>query len=77
MKLTTKTEEPASERFPCMQCGAILKYAPGTQHQVCEYCSFENKIDLKAGVIEEYPLKEALKKNIRTLKNKHKTANSL
>jgi len=45
-----------------MQCGAILKYAPGTQHQVCEYCSFENKIDLKAGVIEEYPLKEALKK---------------
>ena len=57
-----KTEEPASERFPCKQCGAILKYAPGTQHQACEYCYFENQIELRAGVIKEYPLHEALHK---------------
>ncbi len=62
MKLTKVTEEPVSERFPCKQCGAILKYAPGTQHQVCVYCNFENYIELHAGVIKEYPLPEALKK---------------
>lgn len=55
-----KTDSPVSERFPCKQCGAILKYAPGTQYQICEYCSFENHIELRAGVIKEYPLHEAL-----------------
>ncbi len=55
-----KTESPVSECFPCKQCGAILKYAPGTQYQVCDYCSFENHIELRAGIIKEYPLKEAL-----------------
>ncbi len=62
MKLTKITEEPVSERFPCKKCGAILKYAPGTQHQVCVYCSSENQIELQAGVVREYPLKEALRK---------------
>lgn len=62
MKRIKKIQEPTSERFPCKQCGAILKYAPGTQHQVCEYCSFENQIELRAGVIKEYPLQEALEK---------------
>lgn len=60
MKLQKISEEPKSERFPCKQCGAILKYAPGTQHQICEYCSFENHIELRAGIIKEYPLQEAL-----------------
>lgn len=60
LKLKKTTEEPTSERFPCKQCGAILKYAPGTQHQICEYCSFENHIELRAGIIKEYPLQEAL-----------------
>lgn len=60
MKFTKVQEQPTSERFPCKQCGAILKYAPGTQHQVCEYCHFENHIELRAGIIKEYPLQEAL-----------------
>lgn len=60
MKLKKITGEPITERFPCTQCGAILKYAPGTQHQVCEYCNFENYIELRAGVIREYPLEKAL-----------------
>ncbi len=50
------------ECFPCQQCGAILKYAPGTQHQLCEYCNFENKIAVRAGSIKEYPLQQALEK---------------
>jgi DNA-directed RNA polymerase subunit RPC12/RpoP len=62
LKFTKVAEDPVSERFPCKQCGAILKYAPGTQHQVCVYCSSENYIELRAGIIREYPLQEALNK---------------
>lgn len=62
MKLTKLKAQSTTESFPCQQCGAILKYAPGTQHQVCEYCSFENRIAVRAGIIKEYPLKEALEK---------------
>lgn len=57
-----KAIEPALERFPCHQCGGILKYAPGTQNQNCEYCGFENHIELRAGIIHEYDLEEALYK---------------
>jgi len=62
LKLTKLKAQSTTESFPCQQCGAILKYAPGTQHQVCEYCSFENKIAVRAGIIREYPLQEALEK---------------
>lgn len=48
-------------RFPCAQCGAVLKYAPDTTHLVCDYCGFENRIEYRAGAIEEYDLQEALR----------------
>jgi len=48
------------EHFPCTQCGAVLKYAPGTSSLVCDYCGFENHIEHRAGLIEEYDLQEAL-----------------
>jgi hypothetical protein len=57
-----KAVEPALERFPCHQCGGILKYLPGTQNQTCEYCGFENHIEIRAGIIHEYDLEEALHK---------------
>lgn len=50
------------ERFPCSQCGAILKYAPGTNHQICDYCGFENDIEAVAAPIREYDLQEALRR---------------
>jgi len=49
------------DRFPCAQCGAVLKYAPGTRTLVCDYCGFENHIEHRAGHIEEYDLQEALR----------------
>jgi len=49
------------DRFPCTQCGAVLKYAPGTSTLVCGYCGFENHIEHRAGRIEEYDLQEALR----------------
>ena len=53
--------KPGVERFPCGQCGAILKYAPGTEHQVCEYCGFENHIEPSAALIQEFDLQQALR----------------
>lgn len=53
--------KPGVERFPCEQCGAILKYAPGTDHQACEYCGFENHIERSCEPIQEYDLQQALR----------------
>jgi uncharacterized Zn finger protein (UPF0148 family) len=47
-------------QFPCQNCGAVLKYAPGTEHLTCEYCGTENQIELKQAQIEEYDLQRAL-----------------
>ena len=47
-------------QFPCKQCGAVLKYAPGTEYLVCEHCGAENQIELRTGKIEEYDLRQAL-----------------
>lgn len=58
-----KTLDPkqVTLHFPCRHCGAVIKYAPGTEYLVCEYCGTENRIEQRAGSIEEYDLKEALK----------------
>ncbi|MCU0431277.1 MAG: hypothetical protein MUF42_15035 [Cytophagaceae bacterium] len=32
----------------CKSCGAILKFAPGTQHLKCDYCGAENEISAQA-----------------------------
>ena len=50
----------ATLQFPCRQCGAALKYAPGTQYLVCEHCGAENRIEQRSGFIEEFDLKPAL-----------------
>lgn len=49
----------------CSNCGALLKFKPGTRHLACEYCGSQNEIaapDL-VGKIEETPLDEYLSKN--------------
>lgn len=49
------------QHFPCQQCGADLTYQPNTKQLACEYCGFENQIDLKPEeVIEEYDFHHAL-----------------
>lgn len=53
-------------QFPCRQCGAVLKYAPGTKHLRCEHCGTENSIELRAGEIEEYDLRQALQQLTQT-----------
>lgn len=39
----------------------MLKYQPGTVHQICEYCGHQNDISQKQERIEEYPLAQALR----------------
>lgn len=33
-----------NEKIECIECGAVLKFAPGTEHLKCEFCGAENTI---------------------------------
>ncbi len=62
MKKNTRLKPVSQDnQFPCSQCGAMLKFKPGTQHQVCEYCHHQNEISQNYEVIEEYDLHQALR----------------
>lgn len=43
METAEKTNE-VSNQLDCKECGALLKFAPGTSHLKCEYCGCENEI---------------------------------
>ena len=59
---TVNRQQTSTLQFPCRQCGAVLKYAPGTEALVCEHCGTENHIELRQGLIEEYDLNQALRR---------------
>lgn len=52
MELEEKTQS-ISNQLDCHECGALLKYAPGTAHLKCEYCGHANEIREAAPVIVE------------------------
>lgn len=58
IKRETSTANP--DRFPCSKCGALLTYAPGTQHLTCQYCGQENQIERRSEAIQEYDFHQAL-----------------
>lgn len=47
-------------QFPCENCGALLKFKPGTDSIACEYCGHENRIAESDETIEEIPFERAL-----------------
>jgi len=51
-------------QFPCKNCGADLKFAPGTNALKCPYCGVENEIDASASgvAVEELDFREHLAK---------------
>lgn len=59
-----KTKE-ISNQLDCRECGALLKYAPGTTHLKCEYCGCENEIkDAKEPTkVEEIDFEKFLNEN--------------
>jgi DNA-directed RNA polymerase subunit RPC12/RpoP len=46
--------------FACTNCGAELKFSPGTIHLKCDYCGTENEIPQIGSVIEELDFEEFL-----------------
>lgn len=58
------TEEKQVEvgTFACTNCGADLKYKPGTENLTCEYCGAQNEIPQIEGEIEELDFNEYLSK---------------
>lgn len=46
---------------PCINCGAELKYQPGTKHVHCEYCGHQETIHLDKNGFEELELYPYLK----------------
>lgn len=61
-KQNPQAKKAEQNQFPCTQCGAMLKFKPGTQHQICDYCDHENEIAQSLEAIEEYDLQQALRK---------------
>ncbi len=49
-------------RFPCQQCGAMLRYSIGTHSLECEYCGHLNRIVDKHVQIEELDFHAALRR---------------
>ncbi len=58
--------EALNQQFPCAQCGADLRYAVGTEHLVCDYCSHENIIDIEHTPIQELDFRQGVADQIST-----------
>lgn len=43
----------AERQFPCEQCGAELNFVPGTHSLACNFCGFENLIEVESTPIVE------------------------
>lgn len=56
-------------RYPCAQCGAMLRFAPGETHLTCAHCGHEQDIppvaaEKRAHALRELPLHEALSRSL-------------
>jgi LSD1 subclass zinc finger protein len=54
-----------SNQLDCRECGALLKYAPGTLELKCEYCGCANEIKKAAAptIVEEIDFEKFLNEN--------------
>ncbi|HEY6159633.1 MAG TPA: hypothetical protein VI112_00380 [Bacteroidia bacterium] len=64
METDEKTADVNSS-VKCKDCGAVLKFAPGTNSLKCEYCGAQNEIasDTKTTVVEEIDFEKFLNEN--------------
>lgn len=51
----------SEEKKPCPNCGAELRYKPGSHHIKCEYCGYEEFIEQAKSSFEELELHHYLK----------------
>jgi len=47
--------------FKCQGCGGALRFSPTINSLKCDFCGGVEKIELKGGLVESYPLKSGLK----------------
>ena len=68
--MSNQEKSELQSEFPCSQCGAKLKYIPGTSVIKCEYCNYEQAIksDTRSIEVQEYDFNEAInyKKSIKS-----------
>lgn len=50
----------AEREFPCLKCGAKLRFQPGTEHLLCPYCGTKNDIVSESPPVEELDYAAAL-----------------
>jgi LSD1 subclass zinc finger protein len=57
--------QATSNQLDCKECGALLKYAPGTAHLKCEYCGCQNEIKEVAAptMVQEIDFEKFLNEN--------------
>ncbi len=59
--------EAAADQFPCKQCGALLRFKPGTDAIACDYCGCQNPIAKRPwALIEEQELVRGLERLTET-----------
>ena len=46
-------KDKLSSELTCSNCGAVLKFKPGTKNLTCTYCGADNKIEESEEIIEE------------------------
>lgn len=63
--MTSSKAEQTTSTFGCTNCGADLKYAPGTTHLKCDYCGTKNEIpQIEDAPIHELNFEEYLDKKV-------------
>lgn len=63
---TEENNQSISNELKCKDCGALLKYAPGTEKLACKYCGAQNEIHStnEKPEIEEIAYEDFLRNNI-------------
>ncbi len=62
METDEKKDQPTVDTFGCIECGADLKFKPGTTALTCEYCGAKNEIPASDIEIEELDFHEYFEK---------------
>ncbi len=74
--MSNETSEKTAETgnfIKCKDCGANLKFAPGTQSLTCEYCNAKNDIEVKETLVQETDFEKFLNEQAHT-EEKHEVS---
>ena len=58
--MQTSPTQKSELKKACINCGAELKYAPGTTELECEYCGHTETIDITENALQELELRKYL-----------------